>query len=80
MDDFLKEIPKEHQNSLGRCFVKKDVLENFVRKHLRQENTTGFTTRKHHNFLKKAPTSATFLKMRLSCFPVNFAKFLRTPF
>ena len=60
----------------GRCSVKKGVLENFSKftgKHLRQ----GL-------FFNKVAglRPATLLKKRLwhKWFPVNFAKFLRTPF
>ena len=65
-----------HRSRHRRCSVKKDVLRNFTKfteKHLRQSL-----------FCKKiaALRPATLLKKKLwhSCFPVNFAKFLRTPF
>ena len=59
-----------------RCSVKKGVFKNFVKfigKHLRQSL----------HFNKVAGLRpATLLKNRLwhRCFPVSFAKFLRTPF
>ena len=59
-----------------RCSVKKGVLINFAKftgKHLSQS----------FFFNKSADLrSATLLKKRLwhRCFPVNFAKFIRTPF
>ena len=57
-----------------RCSVKKDVLRNFAKftgKHLCQSH-----------FLNKVAGLETLLRKRLCrrCFPVNFAKFLRTPF
>ena len=62
--------------SSHRCFLKKGVLKNiakFTGKHLCQSL-----------FLNKAAvlTPARLLKKRLwdRCFPVNFAKCLRTPF
>ena len=59
-----------------RCFCEKGVLRNFAkftRKHLCQ---SLFFNKVADNRL------ATLLKMRLwlKCFPVNFAKFLRTTF
>ena len=59
-----------------RCSVRKSVLRNFAR----------FTGKRLCQvlFYNKVPGSepATLLKKRLwyRCFPVNFAKFLRTPF
>ena len=55
------------RSSHQRCSVKKGVLRNFAK-----------FTGKH--LCQAAP--ATLLKKRLwrRCFPVNFAKFLRTPF
>ena len=64
------------RSSHQRCFIKKAVLRNFtkfIEKHLRQ----GLF------FNKVAPLRpATFLKKRFwdRCFPVNFAKLLRTTF
>ena len=81
-DDIAKYLTLEnfqvflHRSRHRRCSVKKDVLRNFAKftgKHLRQSL-----------FFKKiaALRPATLLKKKLwqSCFPVNFAKFLRTPF
>ena len=64
------------RSSDWRCSIRKGVLRNFVKfigKHLRQSLS----------FNKVAGLRpATLLKKRLwhKCFPVNFAKFLRTPF
>ena len=64
------------QNSHQRCSMKKGVLRNFTKftgKHLCQRLL----------FNKVAGLRpATLLKMSLwhRCFPVNFVKFLRTPF
>ena len=60
--------------SSPEMFCKKDVLRNFTKftgKHLCQSL-----------FFKKVAGPATLLKKRLwhRCFPVNFAKFLGTPF
>ena len=64
------------RSSHQRCSMKKGVLRNFTKftgKHLRQSlffnEVAGLRP-------------ATLLKKRLwrRCFPVNFAKFLRTPF
>ena len=62
------------RSSHQRCSMKKDVLRNFVKfsgKHPCQSL-----------FFNKVASPATLLKKRLwhSCFPVNFAEFLRTPF
>ena len=65
-----------HRSSHRRCFVKKDVLRNFAK-------FTGKQPCQSLYFNKVAGLRpATLLKKRLwhSCFPVNFAKFLRTPF
>ena len=63
------------RSSHRRCSVKKGVLRNFAKftgKHLCQRLF----------FNKVAGRPATLLKKSLwhRCFPVNFAKFLRTPF
>ena len=65
-----------NRNSQRRCSVRKGVLRNFTKftgKHLCQSL-----------FFNKVAglRPATLLKKRLRhrCFPVNFAKFLRTPF
>ena len=65
-----------YRSSWQRCSVRKDVLINFAKftgKHLCQSL-----------FFNKVAglRSATLLKKRLwhRCFPVNFVKFLRTPF
>ena len=67
---------KKNRKSHRRCSVKKVVLRNFAKiteKHLCQSL-----------FFNKVEglRSATLLKKRLwhRCFPVNFEKFLRTPF
>ena len=64
------------RSSHQRCSVRKGVLRNFAKftgKHLCQVL-----------FYNKVagPEPATLLKQRLwhRCFPMNFAKFLRTPF
>ena len=69
---FLKgrKLKSNHQ----RCSVRKSVLRNFAKftgKHLQQSL-----------FFNKVARPATLLKKRLwhRWFPVNFAKFLRTPF
>ena len=74
--DLLSCILPLYGSSHQRCSMKKGVLGNFIKftgKHLCQslffDKVTGLRP-------------ATFLKKRLwhRCFPVNFAKFLRTPF
>ena len=67
---------KMHRNGPPEVFCKKDILTNFAKftgKHLCQSL-----------FFNKVVDlrSATLLKKRLGnrCFPVNFAKVLRTPF
>ena len=55
-----------------RCSVKKLFLEISQNS---QENTCA-----RASFLIKLQAPATLLKKRLWCFPVNFAKFLRTHF
>ena len=64
------------RSSLPEVFCKKDVLKNFAK-------LTGKQLC-HSLFLNKVAglRSATLLKKRLwhRCFPLNFAKFLRTPF
>ena len=76
---FVKAIQKPHWNyrsSHQRCFSRKYFLRNFAKfteKHLRQSL-----------FFSKVAglRPATLLKKRLwhRCFPINFAKFPRTPF
>ena len=73
---FAITIQKAIRSSQQRCSVRKRVLRNFAKfrgKHLCQVL-----------FFNKVagPEPATLLKKRLRhrCFPVNFAKFLRTPF
>ena len=63
---YVKYVFRTSRSSRLEMFCKKDVLKNF----------TKFTG-KH-----LCPKPATLLKKRLShrCFPVNYAKFLRTPF
>ena len=70
-------VPKNmiiNRNSNRRCSVRKGVLKNFKEftgKHLCQ-----------NLFINKGLRSVTLLKKRLwhRCFPVNFARFLRTAF
>ena len=64
------------QNSHRRCSIKKDVLRNFAK-------FTGEHLYQSLFFNKVAGLGpATLLKKRLfhRCFPVNFAKYLRTRF
>ena len=58
-----------------RCAVKKGVLRNFA-------IFTGNTCARDSFLIKLQARPATLLKKRLwyRCFPVNFEKFLRTPF
>ena len=72
----ISEILTVVRSSHQRCSVTKGVLRNF-------ENFTGKNLCQCLFFNKDAGLSpATLLKKRLwhRCFPVNFAKFLRTPF
>ena len=65
-----------NRSSLRRCSVRKGVLRNFAK-------FTGKYLCQSLFFNKVAGLRpATLLKKRLcrSCFPVNFSKFLRTPF
>ena len=69
-------MSRNYGSSHRRCSIKKGVLRNFAKftgKHLCQSL-----------FLNKVEglRPSTFLKKRLRhrCFPVNFPKFLRTPF
>ena len=65
-----------NRSSLRRCSVRKGVLRNFAK-------FTGKYLCQSLFFNKVASLRpATLLKKRLcrSCFPVNFSKFLRTPF
>ena len=64
-----------NRSSRLRCSVRKDVLSNFAK-------FTGNTCARVSILLKLQVWPATLLKWRLwrRCFPVNFAKFLRTPF
>ena len=73
---FAITIQMTTRSSHQRCSARKGVLRNFSKftgKHLCQVL-----------FYNKVagPEPATLLKMRLwhRCFPINFAKFLRTPF
>ena len=64
------------RSSRPEVFCKKGVLRNFAK-------FTGKHMRQSHFFNKIAGLrAATLLKKRLwhRCFPVNFSKFLRTPF
>ena len=70
-----KQVDSSTKCSSGhrRCSVRKDVLRNFAK-------FTGKHLYKSLFFNKAANLrSVALLKMRL-CFPVNFVKFLRTPF
>ena len=69
-------VLNQYRGSHRRCFMKKSVLRNFTKftgKHLCQSL-----------FFNKVADlrPATVFKKRLwhKCFPVNFVKFLRTPF
>ena len=73
---FAITIQMTTRSSHQRCSVRKDILRNFAKftgKHLRQVL--------FYNKLA-GPEPATLLKKRLwhRCFPMNFAKFLRTSF
>ena len=61
----------QNRSSHQRCSVRKENSKNS------QENTCARVS-----FLKRALKACNFIKKRLwhRCFPVNFAKFLRTPF
>ena len=63
------------RSSHRRCSVRKGVLRNFL-------TFTGKHLCQNRFFNKVTPQPATLLKKRLwhRCFPVNFAKFLGTPF
>ena len=74
--DFVKLLKTFYRSSHQRCSMKKGVPRNFTKftgKHLCQSL-----------FFNKVAglRPATLLKKRLwhRCFPVNFPKFLRTPF
>ena len=72
-------IQKQSEEVTKRCYVKKKkmlkIFAKFTEKQLRQSL-----------FFNKAagmrPKACNFIKKRLwrRCFPVNFAKFIRTPF
>ena len=72
------------RSSHQRCYVKNGVLRNFAK--FTGKNLCEFTGKNlcdSHFFNKVASLrAAALLKMILwhRCFPVNFAKFLRTPF
>ena len=73
---FAITIQMTTRNSHQPCSVRKGVLRNFAkftRKHLRQVLSYNKVA---------GPEPATLLKKRLwhRCFPMNFAKFPRTPF
>ena len=72
---YWKTFEKMYKSSHQRCSVKKGVLRNFSK-------STGKHLCQSLFFSKVAGALATLLKKRLwhRCFPVNFAKFLRTPF
>ena len=73
---FLPKNVQRHRSSHQRCSIKKGVLRNFT-------NFTGKHLCQSLFFNKVAGLRpATLLKKRLwhRCFPVNFVKFLRTPF
>ena len=73
--NFLSDQLSLSRSSHRRCFVRKGVLRNFVK-------LTGKQLCKSLYFNKVACRLVTLLKKRLRqrCFPVNFAKFLRTSF
>ena len=73
--NFLSDQLSLSRSSHRRCFVRKGVLRNFVK-------LTGRQLCKSLYFNKVACRLVTLLKKRLRqrCFPVNFAKFLRTAF
>ena len=69
-------LSKAYRSSHRGCSVTKGIIRNFAKftgKHLSQSlffyKAAGLET---CNFIKK--------RLRHRCFPVNFAKFLRTPF
>ena len=69
-------LSEAYRSSHRGCSVTKGIIRNFAKftgKHLSQSlffyNAAGLET---CNFIKK--------RLRHRCFPVNFAKFLRTPF
>ena len=69
-------IPKQIEAVVRRCSVKKDVLRNFAKfaeKYLCQRLFfNGLVSFRLTTSLKKS--------LWHRCFPVNFTKFLRTPF
>ena len=73
--ELLLKLKSSFRSSHQRCSVKKSVLRNF-------EKSTGKHLCQSLFLVKLQARSATLLKKRLwhRCFPVNFAKFLRTPF
>ena len=73
---FLMFLADTNRSSHRRCSTIKDVLKNFA-------NFTGKHLWQSLFFNKvRGITPATLLKKRLwhKCFPINVAKFLRTPF
>ena len=79
-----------YRSSHRRCSVRKGVLRNFAkftRKNLCQSlffnrNSQQSTCARVSFLINFRPQPATLFKNRLwhCCFPVNFAKFIRTPF
>ena len=75
--NFLLLSPFTYRSSRPEVFCKKGVLTSFTKLTGKHRCQSLFFC-KSHLFLRPA----TLLKQRLwrKCFPVNFAKFLRTPF
>ena len=64
------------RNIHKRCSIRKAVLKNFVKltgKHLCQSFS-------FNEVADLRPNACNFIKRETKCFPVSFAKFLRTPF
>ena len=75
LSDNMLSVKFQYRNSCLEVFCEKGVLRNFAKF---KKNSSARVS-----FLMKLQTEAcTLLKRRLwrTCFPVNFAKFLRTPF
>ena len=75
---FIFTEQKQFRSSHRRCSVKKAVLKNFAKltgKHLCQSLFFNKVAGVAYNFVEKETVAQVH-----RCFPVNFAKFLRTPF
>ena len=72
MKTALRTVALNYRSSHHRCSVEKGVLRNFAK----------FTGKRLYQSLAWRLKAATLLKKRLwcRCFPVNFARFFRTPF